>query len=233
MLNPNDRVVMISGASRGIGAAIAQRLADEGYCLSLGLRDPAKAGIPINDRCIATPYDARDPESAKRWVSATVEQFGRIDALVNNAGIALRFSIEDGDEEALDDMWQVNVKAPLRLVRAALPYLRKCGQGRVIQVASLQGKRVARNNHGYAMTKFAALALTHSIRRIGWEDGVRATALCPNFVATDLTSGMKGLEASEMTSPEDLASLVACVLKLPNTASVAELLVNCRFEDAF
>lgn len=224
---------MISGASRGIGAAIARRLAGDGFRLSLGLRDPARAGVPCNDRCMAVQYDARERGSAERWVAATVDHYGRIDALVNNAGVALRFSIEDQGEEALDDMWLINVKAPLRLVRAALPYLRQCGHGRVVQVASLQGKRVARNNHGYAMTKFAALALTHSVRKIGWQDGVRATALCPNFVATDMTSAVKGLDASEMTAPEDLASLAACVLNLPNTASVAELLVNCRLEDAF
>lgn len=233
MLSAAGRVVMISGAGRGIGAAIARRLASDNFRLSLGVREPSRVPFTNDDRCFITPYDARERDSAKKWVTATLDRFGRIDAIVNNAAIALRSSVEDENEDALDEMWLVNVKAPLRVVRAALPYLKQSGAGRVIQVASLQGKRVARNNHGYAMTKFASVALSHSIRRLGWEYGIRATALCPNFVATDMTAGVKVLDHEDMTQPDDLGALVACLLALPNTASIAELLVNCRFEDAF
>ncbi len=231
MLAPGDRVVMLSGASRGIGAAIARRLADEGYRLSLGMRNRAKAALAESARVTVAPYDAEDTEAAARWVAATVERFGRIDAVINNAGISRVYSVEAGDEADLDAMWQVNVKAPLRVVRAALPYLKESGAGRVVQLASLSGKRLYKDNHGYAMTKFATVALAHAVRRMGWEHGIRATALCPGMVNTDMIRA--AVDRPALTQPEDLAEIVALLLRLPNTASVAELTVNSRFEDMF
>ena len=231
MMPADGRVVMISGANRGIGAAVARRLGETGFRLSLGVRDAALAPVGDPARCLVARYDARERDAAKAWVDATVDRFGRVDALVNNAGISRMVPIEEEDENALDEMWLVNVKAPLRLVRAALPHLKKSGAGRVVNVASLSGKRVRNANNGYAMTKFAVVALTHSVRRLGWEHGIRATALCPGFVDTDMTAGVSGVERSEMIRPEDLAELVACVLALPNNATIAELLVNMRCED--
>jgi NAD(P)-dependent dehydrogenase (short-subunit alcohol dehydrogenase family) len=99
-----------------------------------------------------------------------------------------------------------------------------------VNVVSLAGKRVRGDNAGYSMSKFAALALTHGTRRAGWRDGVRVTALCPAWVATDMASHAE-VPPKEMIQPEDLCELVATVLALPNNASIAELLVNCRFED--
>ena len=81
------------------------------------------------------------------------------------------------------------------------------------------------------MTKFGLVALTHTVRQAGWEYGIRATALCPSFVNTDLTNEVKKVSQDEMIQPEDLAELVDTILSLPNTASIAELLVNCRLED--
>lgn len=225
------RVVMISGATRGIGATIAHRLFAAGFRLSLGVRDTARTPVGDPAHCLITRYDARERDAAARWVEETVERFGRIDALINNAGISAMASIEDENEDALDDLWLVNVKAPLRVIRSALPYLKESGAGRIINVASLSGKRVRNSNNGYAMTKFALVALTHSVRRLGWEHGIRATALCPGFVATDMTADVTSVDRGEMTRPEDLAELVACLLALPNNASIAELLVNMRYED--
>jgi NAD(P)-dependent dehydrogenase (short-subunit alcohol dehydrogenase family) len=229
VLAASGRVVMISGANRGIGAAIAQRLAAEGYALSLGLRRPETAPDLPQERCLVARWEATDAASTKSWVAATVERFGRIDALVNNAGIGRPAPIETEDESALDAMWEVNVKGPLRTIRAALPHLKASGSGRVVVVSSLSGKRVKNSNAGYAMTKFAAVALTHAVRQLGWEHGVRATAVCPGFVATDMTVKAP-FPRENMIRPEDLAALVATVIALPNTASVAELLVNCQLE---
>jgi NAD(P)-dependent dehydrogenase (short-subunit alcohol dehydrogenase family) len=229
MLNPAGRVVMISGASRGIGAAIARRLHEAGYSLSLGLRRPGAAAV-TGPSVLAVRWSAEEPASAKAWVAATAERFGRIDAVVNNAAISKLFRLEDEDESILDQMWEVNVKGPLRVIRAALPHLRESGAGRVVNVSSLSGKRVKNEGAGYAMTKHAVVALTHSVRLIGWKHGIRATALCPGFVRTDMTE-KSNFPRDEMTRPEDLAELVAALLALPNNASVAELLVNCRFEE--
>ena len=231
MLPAGERVVMISGANRGIGAATARRLAAGGFRLSLGVRNGKTAAVPGSARCLIARYEARERDSAKAWVDATFERFGRIDALVNNAGIARFSAVEEESEDALDEMWLVNVKAPLRVIRAALPHLKKSGVGRVVNISSLSGKRVKNDNAGYAMTKFALTALTHSVRRLGWEHGIRATAICPSFVATDMTVDVQEVDRAAMIPPEDIAELVACVLALPTNAAIAELLVNMRHED--
>jgi NAD(P)-dependent dehydrogenase (short-subunit alcohol dehydrogenase family) len=99
----------------------------------------------------------------------------------------------------------------------------------VVNLASLSGKRVANENLGYAMSKFAVVAMTQEIRRQGFEHGIRACAVCPGFVATDMTAGATW-PREQMSRPEDVAELIATVLRLPNTATVGEIRVNCRFE---
>ncbi|MEE8453922.1 MAG: SDR family NAD(P)-dependent oxidoreductase [Limibaculum sp.] len=238
MISPKDRVIMVSGANRGIGLAVAQRLIERGYRVSLGARDvstldAATAGAKA-EQVACFRYDALDLDLAKAWVAGTAQQFGRIDGLVNNAGIAKpSFTIEDEDETILDRMISVNIKGPLRLIRLAMPHLIESGTGRVINVASLSGKRVKNPNVGYAMTKFALIALTHAVRRHGWDHGVRATAVCPGFVRTDLTADVSAVSPDDMIRPEDLAELIETALSLPNNAVVAEMLVNCRLEDLF
>jgi NADP-dependent 3-hydroxy acid dehydrogenase YdfG len=234
MISPEGRVVMISGASRGIGLAVARNLYQAGFSLSLGVRDIEAMRNTVEDwdpsRVLISKYDAVDKETHKAWVDTTAERYGRIDGLVNNAGIMQPVSVDDGEfnEKGLDLMWSVNVKAPLSMTCLALPHLRKCGSGRVINVASLAGKAVFGNGVGYSMTKFAAVALSHATRHGGWADGVRCTALCPGYVATDLTSSIETVSLDDMISADDLAELVNTVISLSNTASVAELIVNCR-----
>jgi NADP-dependent 3-hydroxy acid dehydrogenase YdfG len=234
MISPEGRVVMISGASRGIGLAVARNLYQAGFSLSLGVRDIEAMRNTVEDwdpsRVLISKYDAVDKETHKAWVDTTAKRYGRIDGLVNNAGIMQPVSVDDGEfnEKGLDLMWSVNVKAPLSMTCLALPHLRKCGSGRVINVASLAGKAVFGNGVGYSMTKFAAVALSHATRHGGWADGVRCTALCPGYVATDLTSSIETVSLDDMISADDLAELVNTVISLSNTASVAELIVNCR-----
>ena len=243
MLAPDGRVVMISGANRGIGLATANLLAQRGYLLSLGGRslavahlqrltsalEAATAHLPAANvhRCI---WDAKDRALSPAWVDSTGARFGRIDAVLANAGVSLKARLEDDDEAAFDEMWEVNFKGPLRLIRAALPQLRAAGSGRVINVASLAGKRVISDSLGYSASKFAAIALTHAVRRAGWDDGVRATALCPGMVDTEMVAAMAVPVGAFKIEPAAIAESVAYLLSLPNNASVAELLINSRLE---
>lgn len=235
MLNSTGRVIMVSGASRGIGRAIAERLHDGGYSLSLGCREPEALEEALaeraGDRLLCCRYVAEDRGTHQAWLEATLDRYGRLDGLVNNAGVIGAFTIENGEEAELDRVWTVNVKAPLFMTRLCLPHLRTAGSGRIVNVSSLSGKRVRNDNVAYNMSKHALMALTHGSRRLGWEDGVRVTALCPSFVRTDLTAGTTKVDRAEMIDPDDLAELTATVLALPNTTAVAELLVNCRLED--
>jgi NAD(P)-dependent dehydrogenase (short-subunit alcohol dehydrogenase family) len=127
-------------------------------------------------------------------------------------------------------MWTVNGKAPFRMVRLALPYLEKGGHGRIINIASTDGKRYRDTvSVGYAMSKHAVMALTHAAKFAGWEKGVRVTALCPGAVDTDLVAAIPGVTPSaNRIAPETVAQTVAFLLRLPNTASVAELVMNTR-----
>lgn len=235
MLIADNRVIMISGANRGIGLATATLLANSGYRLSLGVRDPsAMDAAGLGDDVLVAHWDATVPETSTAWAEATNARFGRIDGVVMNAGVGLTATLEDPDETAYDTMWETNFKGPLRLIRAAMPSLRQSGHGRVVNIVSLAGKRVFRESMvGYAASKFAALALTHAIRQSGWDDGVRATAICPGMVDTRMVAENETPPGEFKIDPETIAETVAYALSLPNNAAVAEILVNSRLEAMF
>jgi NAD(P)-dependent dehydrogenase (short-subunit alcohol dehydrogenase family) len=225
---------MISGAGRGLGAAIADRLLADGWTLSLGMRNLGGADrfLAHGVKVMAAEFDATRPDTAQSWTAATVERFGRIDALVNNAGILRVVDFEQGTEQDLDDLWAVNVKAPFRLIKATLPHLRKSGRGRVVNIASTDAKRYRGGTSvGYAMTKHALHAMTQAVRFAGWDDGVRATAICPGAIDTELIADIPGVTPkADRLTPETVADMVAFILSLPNQASVPEFIANTRLE---
>jgi len=236
LLPIDGRVIMLSGGSTGIGAAIAHRLLAEGYSLSLGGRRPkelSKKYAGFGDRVLVTKYDATESATELRWIEATLERFGKIDALINNAGRMKPLSFVDGDDSALDELWEINVKAPFRLIRLALPHLAKCGYGRIINVASTDGKRYRDTSVSiaYATTKHAMLALSHAAKFAGWESGVRVTALCPGAVDTDFIAGIPGVApGAARIAPTTVAEAAAFLLRMPNNGSIAELVINTRLE---
>ncbi len=236
MERTTKRVALISGASRGIGDHIAATLLGEGWSVSLGMRSPSlpQWAVGHEGQVHLTHYDANDASAEKRWADEAYQHFGRIDAVVANAGIMIPKTVIEADDEDIDAMLAVNVKAPRRLVKAAWEALSESGRGRVIILASLSGKRVKSASAGsYSLSKFAAVALAHAIRQAGFESGVRATAVCPGFVATDMATALSERPADQMTQPADLARIIAMLLSLPNEASVAEFAINCQLEEFF
>jgi NAD(P)-dependent dehydrogenase (short-subunit alcohol dehydrogenase family) len=142
--------------------------------------------------------------------------------------------MEAGGEAELEHMWDVNARAPWRTIRAAWPHLRASGSGRIVNIASMTGLRVkTAEATGYAMSKFALVALTHGVRLEGWQHGIRAAALCPGFVATDMTDGWTSFPRAEMLDAETVAETAALLIALPNNASVASLALNCQPEAAW
>ena len=236
MIDPHGRVVMLSGATGGIGMAITRRLSEDGFRLSLGVRnvDAAREAFPglEADGGLIHRFEAGEADTAKAWVDATAEHFGQIDVLINNAGILRQVFFDEGDEDLLDELWTVNVKAPFRLIRHALPHLSETGGGRIINVGSTDAKRYrAGVSVGYAMSKHALMAMSHAAKAAGWEHGVRVTALCPGAVDTPMIQSIPGVTpVDERIQPADLAEIVAFLLGLPNNASVPELVVNTRLE---
>lgn len=230
LLPARDRVVMVSGANRGMGLEIARRLHDDGYSLSLGARQPQALAEAVDDfddgHVLKCHYDAQDRDAAQAWVGQTIECYGRLDALVNNAGILRLHGFDDYDEDRLDEVLDVNLKAPYRLTVAALPHLRACGAGRIVNINSRSGLVYRPGSADYNISKHANMALTHGPRYEFWEDGLRTTAICPGPTATDMAADdMDG--DMELTHPGTIAAIVSMVLSLPNSASVPIIPVCC------
>lgn len=235
MLSIDGRVIMVSGANRGIGKATVEKLLALGYQLSLGARCTESIDAQFRTPDILShQWDALSHADSADWTTATVKKFGRIDGLVLNAGVMFPAGLEDGSEEEIDTMWAVNFKGPLRLVRAALPFLKDSGHGRVINVVSLSGVRVlSAGNLGYCATKHASMALTHAIRLDGWSSGIRATSICPGLVDTDMVANVETPDNQFKITPGTIADTVAYALSLPEASSVAEIRVNSRIEPLF
>ena len=238
------RTVLISGASRGIGRAIAERLLAEGYRLSLGVRepgalngtalDPARAGVDAQGRprVLLQPYNAEDPAAAEAWVEASVNQFGAIDAVVHSAGVFSRVPLlfEQGQESEIQQLWDVNVMGPWWLTRAAWSQLAAHGSGRVVVLVSMSGKRSKGRLAGYTASKFALMGLCQTMRNEGWEQGIRVSAICPSWVNTEMAAAVNAMPKEAMSQPDDIASLTAQLLELPNSCVPFELAVSCNLE---
>lgn len=232
-MGTTQKVIMVSGAARGMGAAIAKKFYDEGWCVSLGIR---RSQIPAwatdKERVLIGHYDALDTTTEASWVESTIKHFGHINAVVANAGIGIWKNIIDISEDEMDDLLDVHIKSPRRLVKAAWKQLVACGSGRVVMIGSLSSKRVYDSDSGpYAVSKFATLALAHSIRHTGFEYGIRATVICPGFVKTDMVEGM--MPELNMTPPEEIARVAHFLVTSPNEVSISEIPVNCRAEESY
>jgi NAD(P)-dependent dehydrogenase (short-subunit alcohol dehydrogenase family) len=229
------RVALLSGGSRGIGLAIAQELLDNGWRVGVGSREPVgQLSHYPEDKYLWCRFDALDPRSEDDWVASAAGHFGKIDAIVHNAGVLSKKSVVDASDEEFDAIFDINVKSPMRLTRKVWPYLSGSSNGKVVIIASLAGKRVRSDEGGlYSMSKAAALMLAHGIRHAGEASGVRCTAICPGFVATDMAADVDAELKDKLTQSEDVARIARFALELPATASVAEIPVNWRIESTF
>lgn len=228
------RVALISGASRGIGLAIARDLLAHGWRVSAGTRTPITAlADQTSDHYHWGHFDACKPDTELAWIQSAYTHFGQIDAIVHNAGILSSRSVIDATSDDFDSLFEVNVKSPMRLTQSVWPYL-QASKGKVIVVSSLAGKRVRTAEGGlYSMSKAAALMLAHGIRHAGDRDGIRCTAICPGFVATDMASGVDEHLKDKLTQPSEIATVVRTALELPATASVAEIPISWCVESEY
>ncbi|WP_217577413.1 SDR family NAD(P)-dependent oxidoreductase [Mesorhizobium sp. GbtcB19] len=231
-------VILVSGANRGIGRAIAEELIAHGYRLSLGARDVGAleaAFGPQSEQLHYARFDAEDPDTMEAWVKAAIETFGRIDGLVNNAGLGAKITdnLMNGTRDELNRVMAVNCQAPWLLTQLCLPYLKKTGAGRIVNINSLSGLRVNKStNFIYNASKHAQTALTDTTRYDSWESGVRVTAISPGWVATDMSRHSK-INSEDMTQPKEIARITRSAIEMPNNASIARLAVNCEYEPLF
>ncbi|MBP1449604.1 MAG: glucose 1-dehydrogenase, partial [Thermoproteus sp.] len=225
-----DKVVLVTGASRGIGAAIARELHSRGAYVAINYKSSAAAAEELKrslgDRAEAFKADVSDRSEVKKLVGAVAEKFGGIDAVVNNAGVMELMPLEQFDEGKFAEMWRVNVLGPIYVTLEALPYLKR-SRGAVVNIASIAGIGTALpNTTYYAVTKAAVIMLT---RRLAYElapYGVRVNAVAPSWIETDLTTRGRTREEVErakadiikrtslgvLGTAEDVAKAVAFLL---------------------
>ena len=223
MTSLQGKTALVTGASRGIGRAVAHALAEAGVGLGLASRSGDDLGL---DGVVARASDVRRPDQVEAAVSATVETFGRLDILVATAGVGAYGPFLDLPPDQLEEMVDVNVKGTLYAVRAALPHLLESGEADIVTVASEAGRRGVPFEAVYCASKFAQVGFTRALDHELRERGVRCTNVCPGGVATDFAMGRGRTpempELAGMMRPEDVAEVVLFVLTRPRSHRILE-----------
>jgi 3-oxoacyl-[acyl-carrier protein] reductase len=219
-----QKVAFVTGASRGIGAAVARALAERGVRLGLASRSGDDLGI---DGAVAGACDVRDPAAVRTLVEATVERFGGLDIVVANAGVGAYGPFLETPEDHLEEMIDVNVKGLITTIRAALPHLLRSDAADIVTIASEAGRRGLPFEATYCASKFAQVGLTRALDHELRPQGVRCTNVCPGGVATDFAMGRGRTpdmpDLAGMMRPEDVAEAVLFVLTRPRNHRILEV----------
>jgi 3-oxoacyl-[acyl-carrier protein] reductase len=216
------KTAVITGASRGIGAAVARMLHERGVNLGLASRSGDGLGLA---GAVARPCDVRDPESLASLCDETAGRFGGIDIVVANAGVGAYGSFLELSREHLDEMVDVNLKGTIHAIRAALPHMLG-REGDVVTLASEAGRRGLPHEAVYCASKFGQVGLTRALDHELREHGIRCTNVCPGGVATDFAleegRGRTPDVLPGMMTAEDVAEVVVFVLERPRRFRILE-----------
>jgi NAD(P)-dependent dehydrogenase (short-subunit alcohol dehydrogenase family) len=220
-----DKAALVTGGSSGIGLAIARMLRDEGYALTLVSRRPEKveaAAADLGAHSVAA--DLGDPDGCARAVAEHQERHGRLDLLVNSAGIGIAGTVESLPAKHFDLTFGVNVRGLFLVTQAAIPLLRE-SRGWIVNLASIAGTLPTPGLSTYGATKAAVISFTRSLNEELDGDGIRAIALCPGFVDTPMAE-WSGIPGEEMIQPEDCAEVVRMCLRLSPHARVPQVVIE-------
>jgi NAD(P)-dependent dehydrogenase (short-subunit alcohol dehydrogenase family) len=219
------RSALVTGGSSGIGLAIARALHGEGFELTLVSRRAEKVGAAADSLgAFAVAANVADEEDCKRIVAEHRDRFGRLDMLVNSAGVGVGGLIEDLPAKHLDLQLDVNLRGIFLVTQAAIPLLRE-SRGWIVNLASIAGTVPTPGLATYGATKAAVIALTRSLNAELDGDGVRAIALCPGFVDTPMAQ-WSGIEPDEMIRPEDCAEVVLMCLRLGPNVRIPQVVME-------
>jgi NAD(P)-dependent dehydrogenase (short-subunit alcohol dehydrogenase family) len=220
-----ERAAIITGGSSGIGLAIARMLRDEGYDLTLASRKPEKVEAAAKELgAVAMSADVGDEAACQRLLAEHHERFGRLDMLVNSAGIGIAGTVESLPAKHLDLTVGVNLRGLFLVTQKAIPLLRE-SRGWIVNLASIAGTLPTPGLSAYGATKAAVISLTRSLNEELDGDGVRAIAICPGFVDTPMAE-WSGIPGDEMIQPEDCAEIVRMCLRLSPHARVPQVVVE-------
>jgi NAD(P)-dependent dehydrogenase (short-subunit alcohol dehydrogenase family) len=229
-----DRAALVTGGSSGIGLAIARALGEDGYALTVSARRPEKLGAAVEElradglEVHSVPAQMAKEEDVVGLVAAHRDKYGRMDVLVNNAGIGIGKEMDSIDTKHLDLQLGVNLRALIIATRESLPLLREAGaehgKALIVNTASIAGKSGTPWLSVYSATKAAVINFSQATQKEVGEAGIQVTALAPAFVDTPMTDFVKGqVEPEQMIRPEDIAEAVRLLLRTSQNCLIPEI----------
>jgi NAD(P)-dependent dehydrogenase (short-subunit alcohol dehydrogenase family) len=230
-----ERAAIVTGASSGIGLAIAHVLAEEGYAVTMAARRPEKLHAAADGLAAegfdvhAVPASLSEEAEVQKVVAAHSERYGRLDVLVNNAGVGIGAPVGEIQTKYLDMQISVNLRQIVLFYREALELLKAAGAEHagalVVNTSSISGKRAEAWLSVYSATKHAVVGWTEAMNKELGAEGIKSIALCPAFVDTPMTDFVKGqVKAEEMIRPQDIAESVRFMLRLSPACVVPEIM---------
>ncbi len=224
------RAALITGGSSGIGLAIARMLREEGLELTIAARTQEKVDAAAADLgAHAVVANVADEEDCERLVREHVERFGRLDVLVNSAGVGIGGATEQLTTKKWDLQFGVNLRGAFVVTRAAVPHLRE-SRGLVVNLASIAGTIPTPGLAAYGASKAGLISLTKTLNSELEPDGIRLCAICPGFVDTPMAS-WTAMSSEQMIQPEDCAEVVRLLLRLSPAARIPQVVIE-RLGDA-
>jgi 3-oxoacyl-[acyl-carrier protein] reductase len=233
-LEIDGRSCAVTGATRGIGLAVAERLCREGARVVLVARSQGALDEAVlrcaeaGGEATGISLDVTAPDAGERLVAAAEERFGSLDVLVNNAGTSKRRGLDDVADDEWNAAWELNVMAPMRAMRAAIPRMVERGWGRVVNVCSSAGKRPTISTPDYSVAKAAELSLSRVYAEVYAKQGVLVNAICPGPTQSELWMAPGGLldqtmESGGFSSREEALESVASGRPIGRVAEVGEI----------
>jgi NADP-dependent 3-hydroxy acid dehydrogenase YdfG len=230
----DGKVALVTGASAGIGAAVARRLHDAGASVGLLSRRGEDLGL---ERGLGVKCDVRDRAGVVDATDEVVERFGRLDVVIANAGVGAYGDFLDLDPDLVEDMIDVNLKGTLYTAAATLPHLIESGEGDFLSLASVAGLRAFPGESVYNASKFGQLGFTRSLDHELRERGVRATCICPGGVNTDFAIGTGRTEGDPelegMLSADEVADVVLFTVTRPRRMRILTTSFRPVIEDSW
>ena len=218
MLRLEDQVAIVTGGGSGIGSGIAMALAREGARVVIcgrrttSLDETLKTIRQAGSTGLAIQADISDLADADHLVNSTLKEFGRIDILINNAGVGGGDQIHLHDTEDWDKVMAINLRGPFLVARAVLPHMRAQRRGHIINISSESGLEYYQGDGAYGISKHALNAMGEYIQRENQEFGIRVNTICPGMVVTEMTQHSAGLDHNKCLYPEDIADLAIWLL---------------------
>ena len=226
----SDQVAIVTGAGRGIGRAIARAVADAGARVAVAARTETEIQAVADEiaraggQALAVPTDLADEASLRALFAAAADRWGRLDVLVNNAGVGRYGPVADFPVEDLDQVIAVNLRGTFLCCQEAVRMMAPAGRGTIVNISSVVGFKGYPNQAAYTATKHAVMGLTKSLAVEAQPQGIRVSAVLPGGVDTDLVRQARpDLDPAILLAPDDVAQAVMYLLSLSDRAAVDQI----------